>query len=116
MAIRGPQTYDDITRRTVPDLDSSTRPSKDQERQAFEGYRQMDEEETALHARVLDALRDSGMNWQNITIEVDRDRVSVRGSVDEDQDLQRIPDLIRGVDGVASVDDRLVVLPGGAAD
>lgn len=116
MATRGSQTYDDITRKTVPEPDSSFRPTKDQERQAFEGYRAMDEDESALHARVLDALRDSGMNWQNITIEVDRDRVSVRGSVDDDQELQRIPELIRGVEGVSAVDDRLVVLPGGAAD
>ncbi|HUS32677.1 MAG TPA: BON domain-containing protein [Kofleriaceae bacterium] len=116
MANRVSQTYDDITRRTVPDLDSSTRPSKDQERQAFEGYRAMDEHETALHARVMDALRNSGVNWQGVTVEVERDRVSVRGNVDEDHDLRRIPEIIRGVDGVASVEDRLVVLPGGAAD
>lgn len=116
MAARGSQTYDEITRRTVPEPDSSFRPTKEQERQAFEGYRAMDDDESALHARVMDALRDSGMNWQNITIEVDRDRVSVRGSVDDDQDLQRIPDLIRSVEGVSAVDDRLVVLPGGAAD
>jgi osmotically-inducible protein OsmY len=116
MANRVSQTYDDITRRTVPDPDSSIRPSKDQERQAFEGFRAMDEVESALHARVMDALRDSGINWQHVTIEVERDRVSVRGSVDEDQDLRRIPDLIRGVEGVGEVDDRLVVLPGGAAD
>jgi osmotically-inducible protein OsmY len=116
MANRASPTYDDISRRTVPDLDSSMRPTKDQEREAFEGYRAMDEDESALHARVMDALRDSGINWQSITIEVDHDRVSVRGTVDDDRDLSRVPELIRAVDGVGSVDDRLVVLPGGAAD
>ena len=109
-------TYDDITRKTVMEPDSGFRPTKEQERQAFEGYRAMDDDEKALHARVMDALRNSGINWQHITIEVTGDRVDVRGSVDEERDLSRVPEIIRGVDGVTSVDDRLVVLPGGAAD
>ena len=116
MATRGSQTYDDITRRTVAEPDSSFRPTKDQERQAFEGYRALDDDEKALHARVLDALRNSGANWQGISIEIDHDRVSVRGAVDEERDLTRIPELIRKVEGVGEVIDRLVVLPGGAAD
>jgi osmotically-inducible protein OsmY len=116
MANHVSRTYDEITRQTVPDPDSSMRPTKEQERQAFEGYRAMDEDESALHARVMDALRNSGINWQSITIEVEHDRVSVRGTVDDDRDLTRVPELIRGVEGVGSVDDRLVVLPAGAAD
>lgn len=116
MANRVSRTYDEITRATVPDPDSSARPSKDQERDAFEGYRALDADETALHARVMDALRSSGVNWQNIAIEVDGRRVAVRGTVDDDEALGRIPDLIRNVDGVDSVDDRLVILPGGSAD
>lgn len=116
MANRTSRTYDEITRATVPEPDSSFRPTKDQERQAFEGYRAMDDDEKALHARVMDALRDSGLNWQDVVIEVERDTVSVRGSVDDERDLARIPELIRGVDGVREVVDRLVVVPGGAAD
>jgi osmotically-inducible protein OsmY len=96
--------------------DSGFRPTKEQERQAFEGYRAMDDDEKALHSRVMDALRSSGINWQHVTIEVTGDRVDVRGSVDDDRDLTRIPDVIRGVEGVGSVDDRLVVSPTGAAD
>jgi len=113
---RTSRSYDEITRATVPEPDSSFRPTKEQERQAFEGYRAMDDDEKALHARVMDALRESGMDWQNISIEVDRDTVSVRGSVEDEQDLARIPELIRGVDGVGEVVDRIVVVPGGAAD
>lgn len=116
MANRVFRTYEDITRATVPEPDSSFRPSEDQERQAFEGYRVLDEEESALHARVMDALRDSGINWQGIAIEVCGTNIAVRGTVDEASDLTRIPELIRAVDGVETVDDRLVVLPGGAAD
>lgn len=116
MANRMSRTYDDITRATVPDPDSSMRPSTDQVRDAFAGYRALDAEESALHARVMDALRDSGMNWQNIAIEVEGGRVAVRGTVDDDEALSRIPDLIRNVEGVDHVDDRLVILPGGSAD
>lgn len=116
MANRGSRTYDDITRATVPEPDSSMRPSKEQVRDAFSGYRAMDEDESALHARVMDALRDSGINWQAISIEVEGRRVAVRGTVDDDEALCRVPDLIRNVDGVESVNDRLVILPGGAAD
>ena len=116
MANRVFRTYEDITRATVPQPDSSFRPSEDQERQAFEGYRALDEEESALHARVMDALRDSGINWQGVAIDVCGTQIAVRGTVDEASDLMRIPELIRNVDGVSSVDDRLVVLPGGAAD
>jgi osmotically-inducible protein OsmY len=116
MANRVFRTYEDITRATVPEPDSSFRPSEEQERQAFEGYRALDEDESALHARVMDALRDSGLNWQGISIEVEGTRVAVRGTVDDETELNRIPEIIRGVDGVQSVDDRLVVLPGGAAD
>ncbi|HSD89651.1 MAG TPA: BON domain-containing protein [Kofleriaceae bacterium] len=116
MASHTSRTYDEITRATVPEPDSSFRPTKEQERQAFEGYRAMDDDEKVLHARVMDALRDSGLNWQDIAIEVERDRVSVRGSVEDERDLSRIPELIRGIEGVGDVVDRLVVVPGGAAD
>lgn len=116
MANRGSPTYDDITRRTVPEPDSGFRPTPEQERQAFEGYRALDADESALHGRVMDALRDSGLNWQALSIEVERDRVSVRGAVDDERALSRIPEIIRNVDGVAEVVDRLVVLPGGSAD
>ena len=116
MSNRVSRTYDEITRATVPEPDSSMRPSKEQVRNAFEGYRALDEDESALHARVMDALRDCGMNWQNVAVEVEGKRVSVRGTVDDDEALSRIPELIRNIDGVEAVDDRLVILPGGAAD
>ena len=39
-----PTTYDEITRRTVPEPDTSWRPTKEQEREAFQGHREMDAE------------------------------------------------------------------------
>jgi hypothetical protein len=116
MASRTSRTYDDIVRRTVPEPDSSFRPSREQERQAFEGFRAMDAGEHALFDRVRDALRDSGLGWEHVAIEVTGDRVHLRGQVTEVEDLERIPALVRDVEGVGSVDDRLVVVPAGAAD
>jgi len=116
MANRVFRSYDDITRATVPEPDSGYRPSEEQERRAFEGYRALDADESALHAKVMDALRDSGINWQGVAIEVCGTQVAVRGTVDEASDLMRIPQIIREVDGVEDVDDRLVVLPGGSPD
>src|SRR5689334_20509745 len=52
MSKQTPTSYDDIVRRTVPDPDSSQRPSERQEQQAREGFRAMDADETALAARV----------------------------------------------------------------
>ena len=44
-----------------------------------------------------------------IDVEVDGDRVTLRGQVADAEALRRIPELARGVDGVSSVDDQLVV-------
>lgn len=111
-----PITYEDITRRTVPNPDSSFRPSREQEREAFQGHRAMDADEDALYQRVREVLRNSGIDVDQVSVEVERDRVSVRGTVVDDSDLVVIPELIRDIEGVGFVDDRLVVLPTGAAD
>ncbi len=99
-----PKSYDDIVRKTVPEPDSSWRPSAEQVKQAYEGFRALDADEQALQARVQSALAGKG----DITVEVERDRVTLRGRVRDPQDLTRIPDLVRGIDGVGSVDDQLV--------
>ena len=99
-----PKTYDDIIRKTVPDPDSSWRPSPEQVKQAYEGFRALDPDEQALQSRVQSAIAGKG----DITVEVDRDRVILRGRVRDPSDLTRIPDLVRGIHGVGSVDDQLV--------
>jgi hypothetical protein len=98
-----PKSYDEITRKTVPEPDSSWRPSPEQVKQAHEGFRAMDAGEQQLHARVSAAV------GAGIAVEVDGDRVTLRGQVADAEALRRIPELARGVDGVASVDDQLVV-------
>ena len=99
-----PKSYDDITRKTVPDPIGSWRPSEEQVKQAYEGFRALDGDEQALQARVQSAVAGKG----DITVEVERDRVILRGHVSDPKDLTRIPDLVRGIDGVGSVDDQLV--------
>ena len=99
-----PKSYDEITRKTVPDPIGSWRPSPEQVKQAQEGFRALDADEQALQARVQAALAGHG----DITVEIERDRVTLRGHVRDPQDLTRIPDLVRGIEGVGSVDDQLV--------
>lgn len=99
-----PRSYDEITRSTVPNPDSSFRPSKEQEQQAREGFRMLDEDEHALHDKVMKAVAGSG-----IDIEVTRTNVALRGQVSNSAELTRLEDVVRAVDGVGSVKNDLVV-------
>ena len=99
-----PQSYDEIIRKTVPDPDSSARPTVRQEQQAHEGFRAMDEHEQALASRVLAAL--GGMA---VDVEVDRETVTLRGKVADAAQIARAEELVGRVDGVAGVVNRLVV-------
>jgi hypothetical protein len=98
-----PKTYDEIVRKTVPDPDSSWRPTPEQVKQAYEGFRALDPDEQSLLARVQAVVEGKG----TIDVEVDRDRVTLRGHVRDPHDLNRIPDLVRAIHGVGSVDDQL---------
>jgi len=104
-----PPTYDEITRRTVVEPDSSFRPSPEQVRQAHEGFRALDGDEQQLHARVQAALAATGSALAGVTAEVERDRVTLRGTVPDPATLARAGDLVRAVDGVAAVTDQLVI-------
>jgi osmotically-inducible protein OsmY len=106
-------SYDEITRRTVPELDSSMRPTKEQEVQAREGFRAMDDGEKVLYARVSDALLTSGASMGKIKIEIDRGTVRLMGNVQDAATIDRATELVQGVSGVAGVDNQLVVLANG---
>lgn len=107
-------TYDEIVRSTVPDPDSSQRPTSEQEKLAREGYRHLDPDEHALYVRVVaaleDALRESHRSW-SFTIEVDREHVAVRGRIPDAVTLALVENTVRGVAGVGAVDNRLVIEP-----
>jgi osmotically-inducible protein OsmY len=109
MPTRKTPTYEDITRKTVPNLDSSFRPSVEQEEEARHGFRAVDQGEQELQNRVQAALAASGLKLDRVTIEVDRDLVTVRGQVSDQETLNRVAGLIRNVKGVADVVDQLVI-------
>ncbi len=102
-----PSSYDDIVRRTVVDPDSSVRPTKEQEKAAREGFRAMDDDEQALHDRVQQALAQAGA--AGVAIEVARERVTLRGRVDDVTALRSIEDAVARVPGVDTVHSQLVV-------
>ena len=104
------RSYDEIVRRTVPEPDGSWRPSPSQERAAQAGARHLDELELALHARVSEALQDAPLDAiEALDVEIHGDHVILHGRV---RALHLITDLerrIRMVDGVAAIENRLVV-------
>ncbi len=106
-----PQSYDEIVRKTVPDLDSSSRPTERQEQQAREGFRAMDDGEQALQARVAQALQTANVRLDDVTIEVERETVWLHGSTMNPALIDQIERIVAQVAGVASVHNRLVVGP-----
>jgi osmotically-inducible protein OsmY len=109
MPNRPPKTYDEIVRATVPEPDSSWRPTPAQEQQAREGFRAMDAEEQQLHQRVLAAMASASIDTSRIQIEIDRDRVTLRGQVRDRETLTRVAQVVGEVDGVRAVLDQLVI-------
>ena len=105
------RTYDDITRSTVPDPDSSFRPTKDQERAAFEGERILSSDEQTLFDRVSDALRSSGLDIAEVSIEIEGSRVTLRGRVDDHHTLPLLENAVRDVPDVGDIVDIVVVDP-----
>ncbi len=104
-----PKTYDEIVRKTVPEMDGSFRPTREQERQALEGFRALDPGEQELADRVHAALASAGVDASRLNIEIDRDRVILRGHVRDHEEMMRIPSLVGQVAGVTAVVDQLVI-------
>lgn len=106
-----PRSYDDITRRTVPEPDSSFRPTKDQERAAFEGERILSTDEQALHDKVASALRNARLDIEEVSIEIDGTRVTLRGRVDDHHILPLLESAVRDVADVGDIVDLVLVDP-----
>ena len=102
---KAPRTYDDIVAQTVPDPDSSWRPTREQQREAL--ARVPPPRDEALAVKVGEALRDIGAG--DVAFEVDGDRVILRGAVGDPRTLNRIEDAVREVDGVEEIDNRMHV-------
>lgn len=104
------RSYDEIARRTVPEPDGSWRPSPSQERDAQTGRRHQDELELALHARISEAVRDAPLDAiEALDVEIRGDRVILHGRVRSHHLITDLERRIRMVDGVAAIDNRLVV-------
>jgi osmotically-inducible protein OsmY len=104
------RSYDEIVRQTVPELDSSFRPTQGQEQAAYEGTRILDEDEQKLYSRVVDALLGIGdIDPSGIRVEVDRDRVTLRGQISTASSLDRIERRVHDADGVGLVVNYLTI-------
>ena len=106
---RNPKSYDDIVRSTVLDPDSSQRPTRQQEREAREGFRAVDAGEQALHARVTAALAGSGADASKLTVEVSGDTVRLAGEVADSAALRALEDIVARVSGVETIHNQVVV-------
>jgi hypothetical protein len=107
-----PQSYDEIVRKTVPDPDTSQRPTARQEQLAREGFRAMDTHEFALHARVIDALENALCSTNDtfgFEVEVDRDTITLHGTVHDVAMMSCVERVVEDVEGVGLVINRLVI-------
>lgn len=107
--VRNPSSYDDIVRRTVVEPDSSTRPTRQQEQAARNGFRALDPDEQVLYDRVRQALATLGAAASRVTAEVSRELVTLRGQVDDAAMLRRIEDAVAYVTGVETIHNQVVV-------
>lgn len=106
---KNPRSYDDIVRSTVVDPDSSVRPTRDQERQAREGFRAIDADEQALHDRVMKAIAAAGPDAAGVTAEITGDLVRLSGQVPGSAMLRSLEDSVARVDGVETIHNQIVV-------
>jgi len=102
--------YDDIVRNTVPQTDLMMRPSKEEEQEARKGPHSLMPDEQTLETAVRGALRTELVNGvADISIEVDRDAVTLTGRVATAEEINRISDVVSRVDGVRKFNNKLVV-------
>lgn len=107
MSRKVPRTYDEISRNTVPEPDSGFRPTLKQLHETREGMWAMDDDEKALAARVDEALIEEQLD--EIGLEVQGTRVILRGPVADMKTMERIEEIVSGIDGVGKVDNHLYV-------
>ena len=104
MSRRSPQTYDEIVARTVPEPDGSFRPTSEQLQDTLEG-RRLSTDDELLAERIEAALQRAGVT--GVTCEVADARVTLRGAVSDVGALDRIERLVRAVEGVEALDNRM---------
>jgi hypothetical protein len=107
--VRKPTSYDDIARRTVVEADSYVRPTREQEQAAREGFRALDADEQVLYDRVRQAIASLGADAAEVTAEVSRELVTLRGRVRDVAMLRRLEDAVAYVTGVETIHNQVVV-------
>jgi osmotically-inducible protein OsmY len=104
MSRRSPHSYDEIVARTVPEPDGSFRPTPEQLHDTREG-RVLATDDELLAEQIDAALQRAGA--AGITCEVEDARVTLRGAVRDLGTLDRIERMVRAIEGVEEVDNRL---------
>jgi osmotically-inducible protein OsmY len=107
--VKNPKSYEQIVRQTVVDPDSSARPTLEQEQAGREGFRALDADERVLEQRVQAAVASSGADTSAVTVEIARDRVTLRGSVPDVGMLRPLEDAVARVLGVDTIHNQVVV-------
>lgn len=103
-----PTSYDDITRKTVPEPDGSMRPSREQVERAYDGTHTRAADDLKLLAAVQAAVH-SHADGARVAVEVRDGNVELRGSVAHAPSLTELEELVQGVAGVTRVENKLVV-------
>jgi hypothetical protein len=98
-------TNQDLARKTVPDAATGFRDAHEPD--DILSARSPDEQH--LLTRVRQALVKAGIDTEHLTIEVVQDRVNISGLVTDHDELVRVPDVIRDLEGVREVYDALQV-------
>jgi hypothetical protein len=97
-----PRSYDEIVARTVPDPDSSFRPTPHQREEALAHVEPPRDD--ALAVAVDEALREVG--FDHLSFEIDGSRVILRGAVPDLQAWHRVDAAIHTVPGAEEIDNR----------
>lgn len=103
-----PLSMDEIDRKTLPNLDTSMRPSKEQVEAAYDGTHTRGEDERKLYAAVQAKLQGHA-DAKRITLDIRNDQVELRGHVTHASAPDEIERLVRDVPGVGSVTNKLIV-------
>lgn len=105
-----PRTYDEITRHTVPEPDSSFRPAPELERDAYAHFHSTREGERELYQCIKEALLVApDVATSGVVVEVDQGRVTLRGHVLDPRSLRQVETMVTGIEGVTQVDNRLII-------
>ena len=104
-----PRSYDEIVRRTVPEPDSSFRPTRNQENDALAHLEQRPDR--TLYLRLSEVLLDDH-SLGDIGFELEHGRVTLNGIVHNPRAITYLEDLARAIDGVDEVINRIVVARG----